>query len=90
MALFAVTDYDKKDWEEELKEGCKYHLEIGSLYNCFVGSGTNNRLAALYGMMGYGKLYNGDTDGAREMFRESLELDPSNAKIAFELWLLDN
>ena len=26
---------------------------------------------------------------AREMFRKSLELDPSKAKIAFELWLLD-
>ena len=75
-------------WEEELKEGCKYHHEIGSLYNCFVGSGTKNRLAALYGMLGYGKLYNGDTCGAKEYFTKSISLVPT-PKIAFELKLID-
>ena len=74
-------------WQEELADGCVYHREIGSLYNCFVGNCTNNRLAALYGMLGYGKLYNGDTEGARELFIRSVSLVPS-PKIAFELKLL--
>ena len=75
-------------WEEELKDGCLYHREMGSLYNCFVGNPQNNRLAALYGMLGYGKLYNGDTAGAKEYFTKSLSLVPS-PKITFELNLMD-
>ncbi len=74
-------------WEKELEEGCTYHRVIGSLYNCFVGNGRTNRLAALYGMLGYGKLYNDDREGAKELFRRSVSLDPS-PKIAFELELL--
>ena len=74
-------------WERELAEGCTYHRVVGSLYNCFVGNGTQNRLAALYGMLGYGKLYNGDPAGAKELFEKSIALDPS-PKIAFELKLL--
>ena len=54
------------DWETELAEGCKYHRVTGSLYNCFVGDSTRNRLAALNGMLGYGCLYNHDVAGATE------------------------
>jgi tetratricopeptide (TPR) repeat protein len=75
-------------WESELEEGCTYHRVIGSLYNCFVGNGTTNRLAVLYGMLGYGKLYNGDVAGAKDLFAKSIALDPA-PKIAFELELLD-
>lgn len=75
-------------WERELEEGCKYHRVVGSLYNCFVGNFTTNRLATLYGMLGYGKLYNGDLAGAKELFSKCVALDPS-PKIAFELALLD-
>ncbi len=75
-------------WENELAKGCKYHLDIGSLYNCFIGNGTTNRIATLYGMLGYGKLYNKDTEGAKKAFESSLALVP-NPKIAFELKLLD-
>ena len=75
-------------WEKELDGGCRYHCEIGSIYNCFVGNGTKNRLGALYGMLGYGKLYNGDNEGARECFKRSLSFVPS-PKIAFELSLMD-
>ena len=75
-------------WERELAEGCTYHRVIGPLYNCFVGNGTTNRLAVLYGMLGYGKLYNGDVAGAKELFTRSIALDPS-PKIAFELELLE-
>lgn len=74
-------------WEQELEDGCKYHKVIGSLYNCFVGNGETNRLAALYGMLGYGKLYNKDVEGAKALFERSVALDPS-PKIAFELELL--
>ncbi|MGM9624860.1 MAG: tetratricopeptide repeat protein, partial [Eubacteriales bacterium] len=76
-------------WEEELAGGCTYHRAIGGLYNCFVGDGTQNRLAALYGMLGYGCMFNGDMIGAAEKFRESMRLAPS-AKIAFELELLED
>ena len=75
-------------WERELEGGCKYFAEIGSLYNCFVGNSQNNRLAALYGMLGYGKLYNDDIEGAKALFTKSLSYK-NNPKIAFELELLD-
>jgi tetratricopeptide (TPR) repeat protein len=75
-------------WERECEDGCKYHKTIGTLYNCFKGDETVNRLATLYGMLGYGKLFSKDKDGARELFERSLALDPS-PKIAFELELLD-
>ena len=74
-------------WESELAEGCKYHRTVGSLYNCFVGNGTTNRLADLNGMLGYGCLYNGDIAGAITYFETSLALSPA-PKIAFELKLL--
>jgi hypothetical protein len=74
-------------WEKELEGGCTYHKVIGSIYHCFVGDGRINRLARLYGMLGYGKLYNRDIEGAKEMFRRSVELVPT-PKIAFELELL--
>ena len=75
-------------WERELESGCKYFVQPGGLYNCFIGDSRKNRLAALYGMLGYGKLYNGDVEGAKELFVKSLsyKVDP---KIAFELELLD-
>jgi hypothetical protein len=38
-------------------------------------------------MLGYGKLFNGDVEGARALFEKSVELAPS-PKIAFELSLL--
>ena len=74
-------------WERELEGGCVYHKQIAGLYNCFVGDQRRNRLAALYGMLGYGKLFNGDVEGARALFEKSVELAPS-PKIAFELSLL--
>ena len=74
-------------WEAELEDGCTYHKEIGGLYNCFTGNGTRNRLAVLYGMLGYGRLFSGDRQGAEEYFRQSISLRPSY-KIAFELQLL--
>lgn len=74
-------------WERELEGGCKYHRVSGSLYNCFVGDGRTNRLAALYSMLGYGKLYNRDIEGAKVLFARSLAMKP-NPKIAFELELL--
>jgi hypothetical protein len=39
-------------------------------------------------MLGYGKLFNGDYDGAKSLFAKSIELK-SSPKIAFELSLLD-
>lgn len=74
-------------WEAELEEGCKYHRVIGNLYNCFVGNGETNRLSALYAMLGYGKLFNDDIEGAKAMFERSIAYDPSY-KISFELELL--
>jgi tetratricopeptide (TPR) repeat protein len=75
-------------WERELERGCKYHRQASGLYNCFVGNHTRNRLSTLYGMLGYGKLFNGDYDGAKSLFAKSIELK-SSPKIAFELSLLD-
>lgn len=74
-------------WETELNRGCEYHCEIGSLFDCLVGNGTKNRLAALYGTLVYGRLYNGDTLGAKGDFTRSLSLvlTPNSA---FELSLM--
>ncbi|MBP3369943.1 MAG: DUF5107 domain-containing protein [Clostridia bacterium] len=74
-------------WEKELAGGCKYHRTSGSLYNCFVGDPRKNRVATLYGMLGFGKLYNGDKEGAIKLFEKSVSLTP-DPKIAFELELL--
>lgn len=74
-------------WESELEGGCTYHKQVGNLYNCFVGNGRVNRIGALYGMLGYGSLYNGDVEEAKKLFEKSLSYDYS-FKIAFELELL--
>ena len=76
------------NWEREISDGCRYHVAVGGLYNCFVGNQQTNRLAVLYGMLGYGKLFNGDIDGAKKDFEKSIDLSPMQ-KIAFELKLLN-
>ena len=74
-------------WEKELSGGCKYHREIARLFGCFTGDYTVLRLSTLYGMLGYGRLFDGDLASAREYFTNSMSLLPS-CKIAFELELL--
>lgn len=74
-------------WEGELKAGCKYYKEITRLFGCFVGDQRRVRLAALYGMLGYGKLFNGEKGEAKRLFELSLEMRPT-FKIAFELSLI--
>ena len=74
-------------WEAELKAGCKYYKEGTRLFGCFVGNHEKIRLAALYGMLGYGKLFSGDKEEAEKLFRLSMEMRPT-FKIAFELELL--
>ncbi len=74
-------------WESELSEGCTYCVSAGGLYNCFVGNGQTNRIAALCGMLGYGQLYLGNKSEAREYFERAQSLDPS-PKLALELELL--
>ncbi len=74
-------------WENELEDGCRYYREITRLFGCFVGNYTDLRLSALNGMLGYGRLFDGDEAAARAYFERSEELTPS-LKIAFELELL--
>jgi len=77
-------------WEKELDNCSQYYAVSVGDFVCFVGDNLRGeRLAALYGMLGYGKMYNGDIEGAKELFTKSLNLVPSNTKIAFELSLLD-
>ena len=75
------------EWESELKTGCVYYRKITQLFGCFVGDFTNMRLSELYGMLGYGRLFDGDNDGASALFEKSLSISPSY-KIGFELELL--
>ena len=75
-------------WEAELSDGCRYYNTGVSGYDCFFADPVVARRAALLGMLGYGKLYNKDPEGARALFTQSLALDPSNSKISLELWLL--
>ena len=74
-------------WEKELEGGCTYHKKIGTLYNCFVGDGQRNRLSELYAMLGYGDLFLGKREEAKDKFEKSYALDPT-AKVAFEISLL--
>ena len=74
-------------WENELSGGCEYYRQVTSLFACFVGDYTKLRTAELYGMLGYGKLFSGDIEGARALFEKSIEIAPSS-KIAFELELI--
>ncbi|MBQ3015708.1 MAG: DUF5107 domain-containing protein [Clostridia bacterium] len=73
--------------EGELSGGCKYYRRVTSLFSCFTGDYTKLRLSELYGMLGYAKLFLGDTSGAVSYFEKSLSIAPSY-KIGFELSLL--
>jgi len=71
-------------WEKELESGCEYSRKITRCFECFVGNRSDIRKSELYGMLGYGKLFFGDSEGAADMFTRSLEILPSY-KISFEL-----
>ena len=75
------------EWEAELKTGCVYYRGITQLFDCFVGDYTKIRVSELYGMLGYGKLFSGDQTGAAQMFKKSMEINPTY-KIAFELEMI--
>jgi len=71
-------------WEKELENGCRYSRKITRCFECFVGNRSDIRKAELYGMLGYGKLFFGDSEGAADLFARSLAILPSY-KILFEL-----
>ena len=72
------------NWEKELEIGCRYSRKITRCFECFVGDQSDIRTAELYGMLGYGKLFFGDVNGAMDLFARSVEILPSY-KILFEL-----
>jgi len=75
-------------WEKKLDTCSEYY--IAGTSDCFtVPNPVEQRRGELYGMLGYGKLYNGDIAGARALFEKSLAMNPTGVKIAFELSLLD-
>lgn len=74
-------------WEKELSSGCRYSKKIGTLYNCFVGDGSQNRRAELYAMLAFADLFLGKREDAKAKFEISYALDPT-AKVAFEISLL--
>ena len=74
-------------WEKELSEGCTYKRKITRCFACFVGDQSDMHESELYGMLGYSKLFFGDTAGAKELFMRAEKILPSY-KIAFELELL--
>ena len=74
-------------WEKALSEGCAYKRRITRLFDCFVGDQSVIHESELYGMLGYGKLFFGDKEGAREMFTRAIEISPSH-KLSFEIELL--
>ena len=74
-------------WEKNLYEGCQYRRKITRCFASFVGDQSVIHEAELYGMLGYGKLFFGDKEGAKKLFARSIKIMPSY-KIAFELELL--
>ena len=74
-------------WEKQLEEGCRYRRKITRCFDCFVGSQSKMHESELYGMLGYGKLFFGETEDAKALFTRSYEILPSY-KIDFELELL--
>ncbi len=77
-------------WEEEYRGGCRYYRAAVADFICFLPDPTKARQAALIAMLGYGKLYFGETAAAADAFRRSLEMDPSNLRVALELDLLES
>lgn len=78
-------------WENQLHNLSRYYsqMTVGD-FVCFTGSRLREeRLGALYGMLGFGKLFDKDLAGAKALFEKSQELDPTGMKVALELSLLD-
>jgi tetratricopeptide (TPR) repeat protein len=75
-------------WEAQLENDDPGASGSTPFYISFCEDPRTERRAALCFMLGYGKLFFGDAEGARELFTESLRLDPSNLKCALELKLL--
>lgn len=75
-------------WETQLADDDPGASGTTPFYLSFCEDSRTVKHAALCFMLGYGKLFFGDSDGARELFTESLRLDPSNMKCALELKLL--
>jgi len=78
-------------WEEQMadKRGMGPRERGGRFfYLSFIDDPIAIKQANLYSMMGYGMMYNGEIEKAKEFFKKSLAINPDNAKSALELELL--
>ncbi|MBT1181132.1 DUF5107 domain-containing protein [Bifidobacterium sp. CP2] len=76
-------------WEEDARNDLDRKPIVTSLHLSFVPDGVTEHKAETVRALAYSRLFFNDKAGARELFEESLKLNPDNPKARFELHLLE-
>lgn len=76
-------------WEEEIKNDLDRKPIVTSLHWSYVPDAIKSYKATIVAALGYSRLFFNDIEGAKKYFLQSLELDPDNIKVKFELLMLE-
>jgi len=88
IAARAFMSQKVQEWTDELDSDGDRKLVQTALFNSYVDDPARVHRAAMLSALGYGRLFFSDRDGARRLFEQSLELDPDNLRVQFELELI--
>ncbi|MHB1483684.1 MAG: DUF5107 domain-containing protein [Saccharofermentanales bacterium] len=72
-------------WEEQMDNDSGGFRSSTPFYLSYIDDAIAEKKSALYYLLAYGKLYNNDIEGAKELWAKSLELNPDNVKCKLEL-----
>ncbi|MDF2684884.1 MAG: hypothetical protein K0S55_65, partial [Clostridia bacterium] len=75
-------------WEHSLESKDGGIIAATPFFLSFCDDSMRIKKANLTYLLGYGKLYHKDTEGAKKLFNESLKLNPDNINCALELEVL--
>ncbi|MNW35388.1 tetratricopeptide repeat protein [compost metagenome] len=78
------------EWEKDSKCDLDRKPIVTSLYWSYVPDAVKTHKATIIAALGYSRLFFNDPAGAKNYFQQSLELDPDNIKVKFELLMLEN
>ena len=76
-------------WEKEIEHDIDRKMIQTSLYWSYVDDEAKVYKASIVGALAYSRLFFNDREGAKELFKKSLALDPDNIKAVFELKMLN-
>lgn len=76
------------EWEKEADKDIDRKPIVTSLYWSYVPDAVKENKAAYTVALGYGKLFFGDEEGAKALFKKALALNPDNLKAKFELYMM--